>query len=58
VDILQGDSLLANAVANTVGHWRYLPFKAEGKPISVKLPLTVVFRVSNLGETPGHPGRR
>ncbi len=43
VDILQGHKLLANEVMTTVAHWHYLPFKADGKPVSVKLPLTVSF---------------
>lgn len=47
VDILQGDSLLADGVASALGHWRYLPFKLQGKPVSVKLPVTVSFLLRN-----------
>ncbi len=58
VQVLQGDDLLANEVITTVGHWRYLPFKMEGKPVSVKLPITVSFVLRHFGDQPGKAERR
>ncbi len=50
IDILQGDDRLANEVVSTLVHWRYLPFKLDGRPVSVKLPITVSFVL----QQPGH----
>jgi hypothetical protein len=58
VDILQGDALLAREVISTLMHWRYLPFKLDGRPVSVKLPITVSFALQQAGHSSEDVRRR
>lgn len=57
VEILQGDYRLGNEVYSALAHWRYLPFKVDGRPVAVKLPITVTFVLRQRVRSSGHEQR-
>jgi len=45
VQISSGNAALAQSASAALAHWRYAPFKADGQSVSVKVPVTVSFRL-------------
>ncbi len=51
VTLVRGDPALARDVISTVSHWRYAPFLVDSAPVSVKLPVTAIFRTTRVPAT-------
>lgn len=45
VTVVSGDSVLAEAASQVVGHWKYKPFILEGKPIEVETEVNIKFHL-------------
>jgi TonB family protein len=43
--ISRGDPMLVQSAVGPLSHWRYSPFKVNGRPVAVNVPVTISFRL-------------
>lgn len=45
VTIVSGNPVLTRPAADAVKHWKFSPYKEDGKPVKAILPVTLTFRL-------------
>jgi protein TonB len=45
VDIVHGDSMLAEAAVRAVRQWRYKPYQLNNRPVSTTIDVTINFKM-------------
>jgi TonB family protein len=51
LEVISGNSMLANAAVDAVQHWTYKPFLLNGEPVEVETSITVNFSLDDSSKT-------